>query len=128
MKTEEILQTVLNELDERIKKSKSLSAAAAEKNLVYTMEANDLLVQQYGSLKEFIEKHTKVKPLKDAIIKNGITYKVVRMLYVPGCGQEDPCKKCDLARACDRRQDGNYIQPCSLFHKGNRLAYFKKMI
>ena len=63
---------------------------------------------------------------KDAIIKNGITYRVMRMLYVPGCGQESPCKKCDLARACDRLQDGNHIQPCSLFHKGNRLAYFKK--
>lgn len=66
--------------------------------------------------------------MKDAIIKNGITYKVVRMLYVPGCGQESPCEKCDLARTCNRPDDGQMLMPCEMFHKGNRLAYFKKMI
>jgi len=60
--------------------------------------------------------------IKNAIIINGTCYLVKRMLYI-GIGQ-NPCDKCDIRKKCDSMIT---MYPCDLFHKGNKLAYFKKL-
>lgn len=47
-------ELIIKELKRRIDFSDKLADAAAEKNLRNTMEANELLIAQYGSLLDFI--------------------------------------------------------------------------
>ena len=64
------------------------------------------------------------KPIKNALVINGVTYKAVRTNNIAGLGP-DPCSLCDkkVKKLC---QDRNTM-PCDLFHKGHRLAHFVKI-
>lgn len=60
--------------------------------------------------------------MNDAIIIKGKTYAVHRINYIPGCSPS-PCDRCDLRRKCEAED----VQPCRLFNKGRRLAYFRQI-
>ena len=64
---------------------------------------------------------------KNAIIINGVTYKVVRTNDIAGLGP-DPCSLCDpsVKRRCQPRGYAEY-QPCEIFNHGYMLAHFKRM-
>lgn len=68
-----------------------------------------------------------MKDIKNAIILNGTTYKVVRTNNIAGLGP-DPCTLCDPAvkRRCQPVGYPDY-QPCQIFNRGHMLAHFKKV-
>lgn len=59
----------------------------------------------------------------NAIIINGVTYKVMRTNNIAGYGP-DPCSLCDILKLCG---DKGRVMPCDLFHRGHMLAHFKKL-
>ena len=61
---------------------------------------------------------------KDAIVLNGMTYKVVRNNCIGGLGP-DPCSLCAPTVAQKCRKDD--VQPCRMFHKGHYLDKKKKI-
>lgn len=68
-----------------------------------------------------------MKDIKNAIILNGTTYKVVRTNNIAGLGP-DPCTLCDPAvkRRCGPDGYPDH-QPCRMFNHGHYLAHFKKV-
>ena len=65
--------------------------------------------------------------LKNAIILNGTTYKVIRTNNIAGLGP-DPCSLCDptMKRRCGPEGYAD-LQPCRVFNRGHMLAHFKKV-
>lgn len=62
--------------------------------------------------------------IKNAIIIDKITYKVVRRTYYGFYPQEKgPCDLCDIKKYCERDD----AQPCRIFNERYRLAHFKKV-
>ena len=66
--------------------------------------------------------------IKNAIIINGITYKVVRTNNIAGLGLE-PCDLChpDIKRRCKKPVGYPNLQPCRIFNRGHMLAHFRKV-
>lgn len=66
-------------------------------------------------------------PVKNAIILNGKTYKVVRTSNIAGLGP-DPCTLCDptVKHRCQQPVGYPNHQPCQMFNHGHMLAHFKK--
>lgn len=61
-----------------------------------------------------------MKAIKNALIISGDTFSVHHINYIPGLSPI-PCDRCAIYKRC--RED---LQPCRVFTKGSRLAYFKK--
>ncbi len=61
-----------------------------------------------------------MKPIKNAIIVSGEIFSVHHINYIPGSSPA-PCNKCAIHKRCQKD-----LQPCRVFNKGSRLAYFKK--
>lgn len=65
--------------------------------------------------------------MKNGIIINDKTYKVVRTNNIAGLGP-DPCSLCakEVKRKCQPQGYAD-IQPCRMFNSGHRLAHFEKV-
>lgn len=60
--------------------------------------------------------------MKNGIIINGVSYKIVRVPCVAGF--PDPCERCDIVKFCDKY--GQNV--CVIFEKANgTLCHFKKV-
>lgn len=62
------------------------------------------------------------KTIKNALVINGVTYKVKRLTYVPG--MSDPCDDCDIRRKCEKNIHGRF---CAPFNGAGHVEYFKRI-
>ena len=67
MTAQEVIATIRAEIERRIMYHRNLADTAAEKNLHNTMESNDLLVHQYGTLLPFLSTLESEKPMQDGL-------------------------------------------------------------